>query len=89
MMALILAAFLVFPSQRSSDGPTVSSSSIDPERAATSADIGSGEPTLTTVHQPVVQAGAELVAALLMLLKGERAPARTLPVHLVVRASAP
>jgi hypothetical protein len=36
-----------------------------------------------------VQAGAELVAALLMLLKGERAPARTLPVHLVVRASAP
>lgn len=47
------------------------------------------EPTLTTVHQPVVQAGAELVASLLMLLKGDRAPARTLPVHLVVRASAP
>ncbi|MES2948603.1 MAG: LacI family DNA-binding transcriptional regulator [Pseudomonadota bacterium] len=47
------------------------------------------EPTLTTVHQPVVEAGAELVAALLLLLKGERAPARTLPVHIVVRASAP
>jgi len=47
------------------------------------------EPTLTTVHQPVLEAGAELVAALLLLLKGERAPARTLPVHMVVRASAP
>lgn len=47
------------------------------------------EPPLTTVHQPVLEAGAQLVAALLQLLKGERAPARTLPVHVVVRASAP
>jgi serine/threonine protein kinase len=45
MMALILAAFLVFPSQRSSHGPTVSSSSIDPEPAATSAEAESGGPT--------------------------------------------
>ena len=47
------------------------------------------EPTLTTVHQPVLEAGAELVAALLQLLNGVRALPRTLPVHIVVRASAP
>jgi DNA-binding LacI/PurR family transcriptional regulator len=47
------------------------------------------DPPLTTVHQPVVEAGAALVAALLRMLRGERALPRTLPVGLVVRASAP
>ena len=47
------------------------------------------DPPLTTVHQPVGLAGAELVDALLALLRGERAAPRTLPVHLVVRDSAP
>ena len=47
------------------------------------------DPPLTTVHQPVALAGAELVDALLMLLRSERAAPRTLPVHLVVRDSAP
>jgi DNA-binding LacI/PurR family transcriptional regulator len=47
------------------------------------------DPPLTTVHQPVQQAGAELVDALLSMLRGERASPRTLPVHLVVRDSAP
>jgi DNA-binding LacI/PurR family transcriptional regulator len=47
------------------------------------------DPPLTTVHQPVSLAGAELVDALLALLRGERAAPRTLPVHLVVRDSAP
>ncbi len=47
------------------------------------------DPPLTTVHQPVTLAGAELVDALLTLLRGERAAPRTLPVHLVVRDSAP
>jgi len=47
------------------------------------------DPPLTTVHQPVADAGAELVDALLALLRGERVPPRVLPVHLVVRASAP
>lgn len=47
------------------------------------------DPPLTTVHQPVAVAGAEIVEALLSLLRGERASPRTLPVHLVVRASAP
>ncbi len=47
------------------------------------------DPPLSTVHQPVALAGAELVAALLALLRGEAAPPRTLPVHLVVRESAP
>ena len=47
------------------------------------------EPTLTTVHQPVLQAGVELVDALLRLLQGETAAPRTLAVNLVVRASAP
>ncbi len=46
-------------------------------------------PPLTTVHQPVDLAGAEIVDALLCLLAGERAVPRTLPVHLVVRGSAP
>jgi DNA-binding LacI/PurR family transcriptional regulator len=47
------------------------------------------DPPLSTIHQPVALAGTELVAALLTLLRGERAAPRTLPVHLVVRASAP
>lgn len=47
------------------------------------------EPALTTVHQPVLLAGEELVEALLALLRGETVSPRMLPVHLVVRASAP
>lgn len=47
------------------------------------------DPPLTTVHQPVALAGAELVDAMLALLRGERVPPRTLPVHLVLRESAP
>jgi DNA-binding LacI/PurR family transcriptional regulator len=47
------------------------------------------DPPLSTIHQPVALAGAELVDALLTLLRGERAAPRTLPVHLVVRDSAP
>lgn len=47
------------------------------------------DPPLTTVHQPVALAGAELVDALLALMRGENMAPRTLPVHLVVRASAP
>ena len=47
------------------------------------------DPPLTTVHQPVALAGAGLVDALLAMLRGERVPPRTLPVHLVVRQSAP
>jgi DNA-binding LacI/PurR family transcriptional regulator len=47
------------------------------------------DPPLTTVHQPVDLAGRELVDALFALMRGERATPRMLPVHLVVRASAP
>ncbi len=47
------------------------------------------DPPLTSVHQPVSMAGAEMVDALLQLLQGQRAVPRTLPVHLVLRASAP
>jgi DNA-binding LacI/PurR family transcriptional regulator len=47
------------------------------------------DPPLTTVHQPVADAGHALVDSLLLLMKGERAVPRTLPVGLVVRASAP
>ena len=47
------------------------------------------DPPLTTVHQPVALAGGEIVDAVLALLRGEKSPPRTLPVHLVVRASAP
>ena len=46
-------------------------------------------PALTTVHQPVGLAGVEIVDALLGMLAGERIATRTLPVHLVVRGSAP
>jgi DNA-binding LacI/PurR family transcriptional regulator len=47
------------------------------------------DPPLTTVHQPVAQAGAALVDSLLRMLQGEHAMPRTLPVGLVVRSSAP
>ena len=47
------------------------------------------DPPLTTVHQPVALAGGEIVDAVLALMRGEKSPPRTLPVHLVVRASAP
>jgi DNA-binding LacI/PurR family transcriptional regulator len=47
------------------------------------------DPALTSVHQPVLMAGEELVEALLAMLAGEQVAPRTLPVHLVVRASAP
>jgi DNA-binding LacI/PurR family transcriptional regulator len=47
------------------------------------------DPPLTTVHQPVAEAGAELVQALLGQLRGERAGPRTLPVYLTLRESAP
>ena len=45
------------------------------------------DPPLTTVHQPVAEAGAELVEALLGQLRGERAGPRTLPVYLKLRDS--
>jgi DNA-binding LacI/PurR family transcriptional regulator len=41
------------------------------------------------VHQPLDQAGTNIVDALLGLLAGETVAPRTLPVHLVVRDSAP
>jgi DNA-binding LacI/PurR family transcriptional regulator len=47
------------------------------------------DPPLSSVHQPVSLAGAEMVLALQHLLQGQRAVPRTLPVHLVLRASAP
>ena len=47
------------------------------------------DPPLTTVHQPVAEAGAELVEALLAQLRGERCNSRTLPVYLKLRESAP
>jgi DNA-binding LacI/PurR family transcriptional regulator len=47
------------------------------------------DPPLTTVHQPVAEAGAQLVEALLGQLRGERAGPRTMPVYLKLRESAP
>ncbi|KQW42344.1 MULTISPECIES: LacI family DNA-binding transcriptional regulator [unclassified Roseateles] len=47
------------------------------------------EPPLTTVHQPVAEAGIELVEALLAQLRGQRAEPRTMPVYLKLRESAP
>jgi DNA-binding LacI/PurR family transcriptional regulator len=47
------------------------------------------DPPLTTVHQPVAEAGAELVEALLGQLRGERPGSRTMPVYLKLRESAP
>ena len=47
------------------------------------------DPPLTTVHQPVAEAGAELVEALLGQLRGERPGPRTMPVYLKLRESAP
>jgi DNA-binding LacI/PurR family transcriptional regulator len=45
------------------------------------------DPPLTTVHQPVRQAGVELVDALLALIDGQRTVSRLVPVHLVERRS--
>lgn len=45
------------------------------------------DPPLSTVHQPVAQAGVELVDALLRLLAGQPQTPRVLPVHLVERGS--
>jgi len=47
------------------------------------------DPPLTTVHQPVAEAGVELVEALLGQLRGDRVEPRTLPVYLKLRDSAP
>jgi len=47
------------------------------------------DPPLTTVHQPVAEAGAELVEALLSQLEGERVGVRTMPVYLRQRQSTP
>lgn len=47
------------------------------------------DPPLSTVHQPVAEAGALLVDALLRQLDGERPGPLTLPVHLTLRDSAP
>jgi DNA-binding LacI/PurR family transcriptional regulator len=44
-------------------------------------------PPLTTVRQPIAQAGVELVDALLRTIDGERVAPRQVPVELVVRAS--
>lgn len=44
-------------------------------------------PPLTSVHQPVSEAGGALVDSLLALIGGQPAPHRTLPVHLVARRS--
>ncbi|MCV2351182.1 LacI family DNA-binding transcriptional regulator [Paucibacter sp. Y2R2-4] len=45
------------------------------------------DPPLSTVHQPVAEAGAELVAALMAQLRGTPSPSRTLGVKLIVRHS--
>lgn len=44
-------------------------------------------PPLSSIHQPVPQAGQVLVESLLALLAGETVPHHTLPVHLVQRRS--
>jgi DNA-binding LacI/PurR family transcriptional regulator len=45
------------------------------------------DPPLTSVHQPVSEAGVQLVDALLAMLHGQVAAPRVLPVELVVRRS--
>lgn len=47
------------------------------------------DPPLTTVHQPVAEAGGALVEALLGQLSGARPAPRTMPVYLKLRESAP
>lgn len=47
------------------------------------------DPALTTVRQPIAQAGAQLAQALLGILQGHKVEPRTLPIALVRRASAP
>jgi DNA-binding LacI/PurR family transcriptional regulator len=44
-------------------------------------------PPLSTVHQPVPEAGKALVETLLAIIEGQQRPHRTLPVHLVERRS--
>lgn len=44
-------------------------------------------PPLTTVRQPIRQAGVELVDALLLTVEGAAVPPRSLPVELIVRDS--
>lgn len=48
---------------------------------------GYSDPPLTTINQPVQEAGAALVDSLLALLQGHPAAPRVLPVTLVVRGS--
>ena len=45
------------------------------------------DPPLTTIHQPVDQAGRLIVESLLSQIEGNRPQSRTMPVHLVVRKS--
>lgn len=45
------------------------------------------DPPLTTVHQPVGEAGVELIDALMRLMAGQPQPPRVLPVRLVERLS--
>jgi DNA-binding LacI/PurR family transcriptional regulator len=45
------------------------------------------DPPLTSVHQPVQEAGAAMVDALLAMLQGHQAAPRVLPVSLVARPS--
>jgi DNA-binding LacI/PurR family transcriptional regulator len=45
------------------------------------------DPPLTTVHQPIAEAGAAIVEALLAVVAGESVRSLTLPVRLVERAS--
>ncbi|WIT12336.1 LacI family DNA-binding transcriptional regulator [Paucibacter sediminis] len=47
------------------------------------------DPPLTSVHQPVAAAGVQLVHKLMQMLEGQAVPPSMLPVHLVVRESAP
>ena len=58
--------------------------SFDDSSAALSGEIG-----LTTVHQPSLEMGGEMVRMLLALLRGEPTEmARVLPTRMVVRDSA-
>lgn len=45
------------------------------------------DPPLTTVHQPIAEAGMAIVESLLAVVAGENVPPLTLPVRLVERAS--
>jgi len=45
------------------------------------------DPPLTTVHQPVAEAGVQMVEALVAQMSGDRALSRTMPVYLYQRKS--